>query len=503
VITARGLTQVETLGLSLRAGAQGADREITWAHANELRDPTPYLAGGELVMTTGINIGAGAAQQRDYVARLSAAGIAALAVDTGTTLQEVPSAVLAAGDELGLPVLEVPASTPFIAIARVVIDAVKADELRAVQRVVDQQQVLVRATLRGGIPAVVNALADCLSGTVVVADIEGRILATRGGADQQLIDVLESSRHAGSRPQAGVVADAEGFVTVQSLRAAQPVRGHLAVRTEQPMSNTQRLLVAHAVSLISIELEKPARVVDAEDRLRSAVTRDILSGTWTADSAVLRYLGFQPDDEVVVLLLTGFAPLLTAQDDLAQRLAPAGSYLMTSTGDEFAVIVHAARRRRVYAAVEEFGRATGRTVSGGASQPVRLVDAVVGAEQARIAAYSHSRRDITEFTDVKVFGTLLGGRSTAELRVLAMPLEPLLAGGDELVDALTAFLRHNGQLEAAASELQIHRHTIRNRMRRISDLLSDDLGTADTRAQLWLAVRAWQLLASREQPGLS
>lgn len=210
MITARGLAQVESLGLSLLAGAQGADREIAWAHANELRDPTPYLAGGELVMTTGINIGAGAGEQRDYVARLSAAGIAALAVDTGTTLQEVPAAVLAAGDELGLPVLEVPASTPFIAIARVVIDAVKADELSAVQRMVDQQQVLARATLRGGIPAVVNALAECLSATVVVADIEGRILATRGAADQQLVEVLEASRRAGARAQAGVVADADG-----------------------------------------------------------------------------------------------------------------------------------------------------------------------------------------------------------------------------------------------------------------------------------------------------
>ncbi|PJK21264.1 PucR family transcriptional regulator [Mycolicibacterium goodii] len=503
MITAHGLTQVESLGLILVAGAQGANREITWAHANELPDPTPYLEGGELVMTTGINIGAGAAEQHDYVARLSAAGIAALAVDTGTTLREVPAAVLAAGDELGLPVLEVPASTPFIAIARVVIDAVKADELRTVQRVVDQQQVLVRATLRGGIPAVVNALAECLSAAVVVADIEGRILATRGGADQQLIEVLESARSAGARAQVGVIADEEGFVTVQSLRAAQPVRGHLAVRTEQPMSNSQRLLVAHAVSLISIELEKPARVVDAEERLRSAVTRDLLGGTGITDSAVLRYLGFQPDDEVVVLLLTGFAPLLTAQDDLGQRLSPAGSYLMASTGDELAIIVHAARRRRVYAAVEEFGRVTGRTVNGGSSRPVPLADAVIGAEQARIAAHSNSRRGITEFTDVTVFGTLLGGRSTAELRVLAQPLEPLLTGGDELIDALTAFLRHNGQLEAAASELRIHRHTMRNRMRRIGELLSDDLGTADTRAQLWLAIRAWQLLVSRERPDVN
>ena len=90
MISARGLCRAESLGLTLVAGAQGADRNIGWAHAIELADPTPYLAGGELVMTTGINIGADAAAQADYVARLAAAGTAALAVDTGTTLTAVP-----------------------------------------------------------------------------------------------------------------------------------------------------------------------------------------------------------------------------------------------------------------------------------------------------------------------------------------------------------------------------------------------------------------------------
>ncbi len=39
------------------AGAEHADRSILWAHAIELADPAPYLSGGELVMTTGINVG--------------------------------------------------------------------------------------------------------------------------------------------------------------------------------------------------------------------------------------------------------------------------------------------------------------------------------------------------------------------------------------------------------------------------------------------------------------
>ena len=291
-------------------------------------------------MTTGINIGTDDAAQLDYVARLVSADAAAIAVDTGTTFTEVPAGVLAAGNALGLPVLEVPPSTPFIAIARVVVDALKADELRSVQRVVDEQEVLARATLKGGIPGVVSALADCLSAAVIVADTDGTILAAGGGGQERLTAVLaEAVRTATSNRQAGyVTTDGDAFVTVQKLRAAQPVRGHLAVRTTHPMSNADRLLVAHAVSLISIALEKPAQVVDAEQRLRRAVTHEMVCGTGTVDSGMLRYFDFDPQGEVVVVVLTGAGPTLAAEQALDRLLATAGPYLMTPVGDEMVIV---------------------------------------------------------------------------------------------------------------------------------------------------------------------
>ena len=54
-MTVRRLIAVRKLGLSLVAGRAGLDRTITWAHANELADPSPWLSGGELVMTTGLH----------------------------------------------------------------------------------------------------------------------------------------------------------------------------------------------------------------------------------------------------------------------------------------------------------------------------------------------------------------------------------------------------------------------------------------------------------------
>ncbi len=495
MITARSLCQDENLGLLLVAGAQAADRPIEWPHAIELADPTPYLAGGELVMTTGINIGADAAAQRDYVARLAAAGAAALAVDTGTTLAEVPAGVLAAGDEHGVPILRVPASTPFIAIARVVIDAVRADQLRSVQRVVDQQEVLARATLRGGIPGVVGELADCLSAVVVAVAADGRELAAGGSTDAELISSLsETARRA--RDRGGLVTPhGDGWLTVQRMRAAQAVRGHLVVRTSEPLSDADRLLVAHAVSLISIALEKPARVQDAEQRLRSALTRQLLAGRETVDEGLLRYFGFVPDGDVVVVVLQHMGPVLAAEEAVGRRLADAGPYLMTTADREIVIVVPAdgsAGRVRTLIGSQ-------RGPSGGVSRAVPIAEVATGVEQARIAAESTAGQ-FTEFADLGPLAALLDSRAPGELRLLASVLDPLRDADEDLVATLAAFLRHNGQAEAAAAELQVHRHTLRNRMRRIGHLLGDDLTSADSRTQLWLAVRASQLLRSRRGP---
>lgn len=492
MITARRLCQVEDLGLALVAGTQAADRPIAWAHAIELADPTPYLAGGELVMTTGINIGPDAAAQAAYVARLADAGTAALAVDTGTTLSAVPAGVLTAGDEHGVPILRVPAATPFIAISRVVIDAVKADQLRSVQRVVDQQEVLTRATLRGGIPGVVTALADCLDAVVVAVAADGRELAAGGTADGDVISALSEAAGAARERGAAVTPAGDSLLTIQRLRAAQALRGHLVVRTTGPLSDAGRLLVSHAVSLISIALEKPARVQDAEQRLRAAVTRELLGGRATVDDSLLRYFGFAPGAQVVVLVLHGTGPLLAAEEELGRPLSDAGPYLMTAAGREIVIVLPADGSRARIRALVGGPDAPG----GGASRPVPIGDIGIGLEQARVAAETAAGQ-FAEYADLGPLAALLDGRTTGELRLLASVLDPLADADEDLVGTLAAFLRHNGQMEAAAAELRIHRHTLRSRMRRIGQLLGDDLASVDSRTQLWLAVRAFRLLRSR------
>ena len=47
---------IAELGLELATGHESAAANVRWVHSTELPDPTPWLRGGELLLTTGIQL---------------------------------------------------------------------------------------------------------------------------------------------------------------------------------------------------------------------------------------------------------------------------------------------------------------------------------------------------------------------------------------------------------------------------------------------------------------
>jgi purine catabolism regulator len=66
-VTLAALVGRGALGLTVLAGADALGRPVRWVHTSELDDPTPYLEGGELLLTTGLKLGPSADELRSYV----------------------------------------------------------------------------------------------------------------------------------------------------------------------------------------------------------------------------------------------------------------------------------------------------------------------------------------------------------------------------------------------------------------------------------------------------
>src|SRR5690606_24432012 len=132
-LTLASLVQHSALKLTVRAGGDRLDVPVRWAHVSELADPVPYMEGGELLLITALQLDAeNPRAMRRYVKRLAEAGVVGIGFAVGVNYDEIPQALVEAAEEEGLPLLEVPRRTPFLAISKAVSAALAADQYRAV-----------------------------------------------------------------------------------------------------------------------------------------------------------------------------------------------------------------------------------------------------------------------------------------------------------------------------------------------------------------------------------
>src|SRR5919204_6504146 len=168
MLTVREL--LRELDVHVLSGEAGLDRPVRWVHISELRDPTPWLSGGELLLTTGIALDS-ARRQREYIATLADHGLAGLGLGTGFTHDKVPKALLEAARERDFPLFEVPYELPFIALTEHAFTRLVNEQYALLQRSIAAQERLQRIVLsERGLAAIVGALTTLIGGPALVYD---------------------------------------------------------------------------------------------------------------------------------------------------------------------------------------------------------------------------------------------------------------------------------------------------------------------------------------------
>src|SRR4051812_41081536 len=172
---------VDGVGLDLAAGRESASTPVRWVHITELPDPTPWLSGGELLLTTGIQLD-DADKQRAFVSRLAGHGLAGLGFGTGFDHDKLPPALVDQARKLSFPVFDVPYEVPFIAITEKAFTRLVNEQYEVLQRGTAIHKRLERLVIEeNGLPAVVDELGRAIGGTVVVLDARGERLAAAAG----------------------------------------------------------------------------------------------------------------------------------------------------------------------------------------------------------------------------------------------------------------------------------------------------------------------------------
>src|SRR4051812_4242639 len=167
------------MGLDLVAGRDGAGAPIRWVHASELPDPTPWLSGGELILTTGMQLDTPDAQ-RGLVDRLASHHVAGLGFGTGFDHDTIPEALLEEARAQSFPVFEVPYALPFIAITEKAFAALVNEQYEVLQRSIAVHRRLERLLLEErGLDELVRAIAATIGGAGMGLDPRGKGLPSR------------------------------------------------------------------------------------------------------------------------------------------------------------------------------------------------------------------------------------------------------------------------------------------------------------------------------------
>lgn len=411
--TLASLVHHSALKLTVRAGGDRLDVPVRWVHASELADPVPYMEGGELLLITALKLDAEDPEtMRRYVKRLVGAGVVGLGFGVGVNYAEIPKAVVEAAEQEGLPLLEVPRRTPFLAISKAVSAAVAADQYRAVTAGFAAQRELTRQTLSDGPEGLLAALASQIDGWAALYDASGAVVATApewaGRRAARLTADVERLRERPAPASAVVGAGGEGDdaeqdrVELHSLGTGRRPRAALAVGTASALGTAERYALHSAIALLTLTTERSRSLRAAEQRLGAAVLRMLLAAEPDHARAVAGDLYGELLDAPfrIVVAESASAPVrpVRAAGGGAVRRPTAGALIAADTnGDPLGGLAEclesaAARAGEAVLVVPDGERLVVLAVDGGAA--VRACEEFTAAlEAARVRVEARGRGD--------------------------------------------------------------------------------------------------------------
>jgi PucR family transcriptional regulator, purine catabolism regulatory protein len=536
------------LDVRLLAGERSLHLPVRWVHISELLDPTPWLSGGELLLTTGMQLDT-PAQAREFAARLADHHLAGLGFGTGFKHAAVPEPLLEVAAEREFPVFEVPYEVPFIAVTEAAFTQLVNEQYAVLRRALAAQERLERIVLsERGLDALVGALATLIGAAVVVFDARGEPLqqhAFRRAIEPDVLEALRDEVHERARRREArafmpSLVDGNQGLALPVAADGTPRPGTngpgrapeawlVAIKDAGPLSDFDRLTLHQAVTIVALELLRSRVAGDTERRLAGDVLDAIVSGE-LAGSELGRRLGpFGLSDRVAAIVLrragdgrgSGTSVETALWSALREEAAPA---LVASVGSlACALVPGGGPEDELFALGNRVAAGAGTELGGdvrvGIGRGVPAVDARRSFHEARCAlealalgetssengngsgpGSTPDHSSVATYKDLGSFQLLLSLQDDEALRLFCDSiLGPIEASegpyGGELMRSLEAFIEENGQWERAARRLYCHRHTLRYRIRRVEELTGRNLGSARDRIEFWLALRGRQLVS--------
>lgn len=499
---------------------------VRWVHSSEVLDIAPLLRGGELLLCGGITLAtATPAKREDYVRELAQRGIAALAIETGGALPEIPADMLRTAEEYGLPVVELRKVVPFVGVMQAINSILVSESVGHLQQADAATRAMAAELAHGASLDKILAVLAGITGSAVhltspwgvamgSAVPEGWSSGVDADAGEGPADDDGSGPGADGSPAGGAGLPGKTVVSVDI-----PVRGVLMGRLEVRVPGAADVALAQVAGERAVDILGLALLQHTPPGLHALAGAELMRAVLnSAPEWRLEQLapgaGFPTDSPAVVAAIHAASPQEVrgaVETFLSSRRIPCAAYLDDA---ELVVMIGlpctdtAGERRQLLESLQGLAGdpdaviAVGPLAGGVAEASWSLAEARRALEVRQIRRRKASARRqyparglvVVDAEDSAVESLSLtcldaSAREAFVNRQLRAVLEHDAQRQSQLLETLRVWLDSGCNTAQSARELHLERQSMHHRLQRIFELCGGDPRGTGRLAALHLAAR--------------
>ncbi len=516
------LTLLASRNAQLVAGADGIERNVTWACRMRARLPAfESIQGGELALLTLAQVRRLNETLPHLLTSLDNAGVAAVAVATQETLD---AESLTYANRTHLPLIVLPSTLLLEEIEREVITFVVSFRGEVERKAVELSQHLMQLGAQGaGIEGMCDQLAQDLGAWVVVQDAEMRIRVQAAPHQEHVLPLPE------------VLTD-EALKQRELARIMEPILirhevvGYLSlIGDERTFNYAARFVLERVVMVLALEFVRERERVEVESRYHVEAFTDVIQGHYQQADEMLaraRLLGYDLTIPQVVVVVEPTVEQMRQDVDTTQwnrrvrdefirswptswvlsdvsrvtALLPVAPKITGHDEDEQSIVT---RIQRMHDYVQR-GSIRKANYSFGIGRIAKTIDDIPQsfreAQRAlEIGKQLFGEGQVHAFSRLGIYRLLFHLDGQSELAAFYQEMLGSLLQhdnrheGSPYIETLEEFFRYNGNLSEMARATHFHRNSLIYRLKRIEEILGCSLEDPETRLSLQIALKIHNL----------
>jgi purine catabolism regulator len=519
-------------GSKILTGEDRLDRIVTGVTVGEVPDIANWLTGGELVLSTLFAVSRDPEAIRWFAQKVINSPAAALAIKPARFLDALPPDILELAASLEFPVIEVPPDVRWTTITGEVYGLMMQRNPKG--EIVSIDNELLHAAIDGrGSSSIARAASKKLYAPVFIYDyldgVVAQVSATNsqpGGFAELVNEATVAQLNAQSKNDVG-----RSMVEHLRLNDFDVYGAHVTIGWEKVamvVTATQFELDQFSIEIlqktaeaVAIEISRTRAIEEAEARAYGDFLNDLMTGRIPMEQIESRLskLGVDLSNGYTVIncdLETGSSFGRFYREALrAVKGDSKSSLLIEHEGGLVVLLAHAsdeakpdqvAHSQRLSKKFVKIAGALNAKLTIGISRPrTNAVEILKALDEAKVALDFGRRIEgdgaVTKFDEVGIYRLLLPlARESSEDgrqfygETIGRLVEYDRRHGTNLVETLECFRRNNENVALTAEELFAHRHTVRYRLQRMSDITGSDPFTGMERDRLYMGLYVKHLL---------